>query len=187
MKIKNLLVTALCLVSLVAANAQTPSFNKGSGVLNLTIGFGNGLYSGTTSSVPPIAASYEVGIVDNIAEKGSIGIGGYLGYTSAKWDFGYGYSVKSSDIVIGVRGLFHYPFVDKLDTYAGLLLGYDINSWSTTGTAFEGISASNSYGGLKIGIFAGARYYFSDMFAGVVEVGTGLAYFNIGVALKLSK
>jgi hypothetical protein len=25
------------------------------------------------------------------------------------------------------------------------------------------------------------------MFAGVVEVGTGLAYFNIGVALKLSK
>lgn len=178
-----LIIFVLCLVS--STFAQDNAFKKGDGVLNLTIGFGNGLYaSGATSSVPAIAASYEVGIVDNVAQKGTIGIGGYVGYTSAKYDY-FGYGWTYTDIVIGARGAFHYPFVDKLDTYAGLLLAYDINSVSYTGET-EGLTAA-SVGGLKIGIYAGARYYFSDMFAGLVEVGTGLAYFNIGIALKLKK
>ena len=30
--------------------------------------------------------------------------------------------------IIGVRGSFHYPLVDKLDTYTGLALGYDISN-----------------------------------------------------------
>jgi hypothetical protein len=181
---KKIYLLIFVLALMTSAFAQENTFQKGSGVLNLTIGFGNGLYSsGATSSIPPIAASYEIGIVDNVAEKGVIGIGGYIGYTSAKFGDSF-YSWKYTDIVIGARGVFHYPFVEKLDTYAGLLLAYDINSVKYTGTNDYGFGAA-SVGGFKIGIFAGARYYFSDMFAGLIEVGTGLAYFNIGVALKL--
>jgi hypothetical protein len=187
----------LFLISLFAAslgllsysNLQAQTFKKGDGVFNATIGFGNARYlTGTTSSVPPLAASYEVGVLDNVLEVGSIGIGGYVGYTSAKWDYGYtGYTwgYKSSDIIIGARGIFHYPFMDKLDTYAGLMLAYDINSWKETGTAQTGYATKSSYGGLIVPGFVGARYYFSEKFAGLAELGWGIAYFNIGIALKV--
>lgn len=180
----SLLAVSIGLLSSFDLQAQT--FKKGDGVFNATIGFGNARYSsGTTSSVPPIAVSYEVGVLDNVLEKGSIGIGGYLGYTSAKWDFGYGYSWKSTDIIIGARGVFHYPFVDKLDTYGGLMLAYDINSWKETGTSGFGSPTKSSYGGLIVPGFLGARYYFSEKFAGLAELGWGIAYFNIGIALKV--
>lgn len=187
----------LLFVSLFAAsfgifatiNAQELLFKKGDGAFNATIGLGNARYlTGTTSSVPPIAVSYEVGVLDNVLEKGSIGIGGYAGYTSAKWEYGesiYNWGYKSTDIIIGVRGAFHYPLLNKLDTYAGLMLGYDINSWTETGSAQLGSGTSSSYGGLIVPGFVGARYYFTDKFAGLVEVGWSIAYFNLGFSLKL--
>lgn len=186
MKKRNLIIVVLSFMSLNLLDAQTQTFKKGDGVLNLTLGLLNARYAtGASSSVPPIAASYEVGVVDNVAEKGTIGIGGYVGYTSAKWDYPLlDWSWKSTDIIIGMRGVFHYPFVEKLDTYAGLMLAYDINSWSETGTAtFR--TTHTSYGGLILPGFIGARYYFNDKFAGLLELGWGIAYFNIGVAVKL--
>jgi hypothetical protein len=185
MKTKILLSTILFLFAILGLNAQNLSFDKGNHVLNVGIGLGNARYSsGATSSIPPISASYEVGVVNNVFDKASIGVGGYLGYTSAKWDFGGGYSVKSSDFIIGVRGALHYPLVDKLDTYAGLMIAYDINSWTTTGTYFAGASSS-SYGGIFVPGFIGARYFFSEKFAGFAELGWGIAYLNLGVAIKI--
>ena len=64
------------------------------------------------------------------------------------------------------------------------MLGYDINTWKETGTAF-GNYGKSSYGGLVVPGFVGARYYFSDKFAGLAELGWGIAYFNIGIALKV--
>ena len=43
-------------------------------------------------------------------------------------------------------------------------------------------NASSS--GLSIAWFAGARYYFSDNFAVMAEIGYGVAYLNLGIALK---
>lgn len=184
MKTKILLTTVFCVVTLLGVNAQI--FQKGNHVANLGIGIGNARYtSGATSSVPPISASYEVGVLDNIFDKANIGIGGYLGYTSAKWDFGYGYSVKSTDFIIGVSGALHYQFVDKLDTYAGLMIAYDINSWKEEGTYLAGYNTSSSYGGIFVPGFVGARYFFNDKFAGFAELGWGIAYLNLGVSLKL--
>jgi len=183
MKTKVLLSAIVLLGTIVTANAQI--FQKGNHVANLGIGIGNARYSsGASSSIPPISASYEVGIVDNIFDKANIGIGGYLGYTSAKWDFGSGYSVKSTDFIIGVRGALHYQFVEKLDTYAGLMIAYDVNSWKTTGETF-GYATSSSYGGIFVPGFVGARYYFSENFAGMAELGWGIAYLNLGVSLKI--
>ena len=186
MKTKILLTTVMCLLAIVGVNAQSLSFDKGNHVANLTIGFGNARYSsGTTSSIPPIAVSYEVGVANNIFDKASIGVGGYLGYTSAKWDFGYGYSWKSTNIIVGVRGALHYPLVDKLDTYVGLMLAYDINSWTETGTSLGLTGSSSSYGGIFVPGFVGARYFFTDKLAGLAELGWGIAYFNVGLALKI--
>lgn len=164
--------------------AQESTFNKGDKVLNLGVGLGSTLYTGGfyTSAVPPLSASYEVGIVDNIIDKGVIGIGGYLGFASAKYDY-LGEGWRYTNIIIGPRGTFHYPFLDKLDTYTGLLIGYDIVStkWTGTGVAFGTTSGSH----LIASWFIGGRYYFSDKFAVMLELGYGVSVLNIGVALKM--
>jgi len=165
--------------------SQDPVFLKGDKVLNLGIGLGSTLYSGTyyKSQVPPVSASLEIGVVDNIIEKGSIGVGPYVGYSSYKYEYmDWGY--KYSNIIIGVRGNFHYPFVDKLDTYAGLLLGYNIASSKEFGNSIPGYDYSYSAGGLIYSGFIGARYYIKDAFALMAELGYGIAYLNLGVALK---
>jgi hypothetical protein len=158
----------------VAANAQD-IFQKGTSVLNLGIGLGSHI---------PVEASYEYGIVDGLidGENGSIGLGGYVGwysysdsYAGGKWSY--------SDLVLGVRGAFHYQFVDQLDTYAGLMLGYDIASakWKGDGPAFGTAAASAA----ALSAFVGARYYFSPSIAAYGELGYGIAYLSVGVALKL--
>jgi hypothetical protein len=69
--------------------AVEPIFLKGDKVLNLGIGLGSTLYSGTyyKSQVPPVSASLEIGVAENILEKGSIGVGHYLGYSSYKYEY----------------------------------------------------------------------------------------------------
>jgi hypothetical protein len=178
-----LILIALPLVQMTAQNAES-TFVKGDKALNLGIGFGSTLYSGSyiTGKFPPISASFEVGVADNILEKGTIGVGGYLGYTSYKWDYsGWGY--KYTNIIIGPRGSFHYPLVNKLDTYTGILLGYNIATAKEFGTSI-GYDYNASSGGIVWSWFLGARYYIKDNFGVMAELGYGIAYLNLGVSLK---
>ena len=141
---------------------------KGDKVLNLGIGFGSTYYSSFYSShTPALSASMEFEVKDGIIDKGSIGVGGYVGYSSAKWTNYY----KVSNIIIGARGSFHYPLVDKLDTYTGILLGYNIYTYSYDSNYF---GASGSASGVAFAWFAGARYYFSEKFAAFGELGYGI-------------
>lgn len=62
--------------------------SKGEQVVKLGIGIGS-YYGGDgySSSVPPISASYEKGILEGLlGGKASIGVGGYLGYSANKWE-----------------------------------------------------------------------------------------------------
>lgn len=177
---KLLMFIVLVTFSVASLTAQETTFNKGDKVLNLGLGIGSAIYSGTgySSVVPPLSASLEIGIVDNILEKGSVGVGGYLGFSSHK----YSNYWRSTSIIIGPRGAFHYALVDKLDTYAGLIIGYNIYSSKWIGSGFE--LNDTSSGGLVSSEFVGARYYFSDSFAANAELGFGISYLTIGVALK---
>ncbi len=182
-------ITTFLLASFLFAtflSAQDMKFAKGDKVVNLGIGLRSALYSGTyyKSSVPPVSISFEKGVVDNILEKGVIGIGGYLGYSAYKWDYlGWGY--KYSNIIIGARGSLHYPLIDKFDTYAGILIGYNIASAKEFGTNSSGFNYSSSSGGLVWSGYIGGRYYFTDKFAVMLELGSGITYVNLGIALKL--
>ncbi len=71
--------------------AQDPMFSQGDKVLNLGIGFGSTLYSGSFyhTSVPALSASYEVGVKDGVLDVGSIGVGGYVGYSAFKSTYDY--------------------------------------------------------------------------------------------------
>lgn len=178
-KILTLLVVVL--FSLNQLLAQESTFDKGDKALNLGIGLGSSLYSGWYSSkMPALSASLEVGVVDNVIEKGVIGIGGYVGYSSAK----YSNYWKTTNLIIGPRGTFHYPLVDKLDTYAGLLIGYNIVTTKDLDATYAGINSASASGITTAGI-VGARYYFQEKFAVMGELGWGISYLTLGITVKL--
>jgi len=172
---KIVLIVTVTVFTLTHLVAQDATFVKGNKVLDVGVGMG----SISSAWTPVFSASFEAGIIDNIIKKGVIGVGGYLGYSSrtyAGW--------KRSNILIAGRGNFHYPLVKKMDTYAGLMIGWDVYSekWKGEGSAPD----HSSYGGFISTLFAGTSYYFSKNIAVMAELGLGyhLTYLDIGVSFK---
>ena len=64
-------VIAIVIIGAFSAQAQGPTFNKGDKVINASIGFGSVLYSGLgySTQVPPIAASFELGMKGRLFNK----------------------------------------------------------------------------------------------------------------------
>jgi hypothetical protein len=176
---KLLLFTSVVVFSLTQLLAQESTFKMGDKVLNLGIGLGSSYYSGYyTSSTPAFTGSFEVGVADGILEKGSIGVGGYIGFSSAT----YSNYWKTSSFIIGARGSFHYPLVNKLDTYTGLILGYNIYNTKYYDAYSGHFNASSS--GPALAWFAGARYYFNPKIAAMAEIGFGVSYLTLGISFK---
>ena len=195
MKRLSLLLLALCVMG-GAANAQKKPFrdgdvfSKGDVVLNLGIGLGNMVYNDSyTKKVPPISLSGEYAVTGNLFNngRGVVGLGAYIGYTGAKYrafdnlDAGWNFN----NLVLGVRGALHYQFVNRLDTYLGLFLGYNITMTNDYGSFPSGLRPSApAVGGFEFAFYVGARYYLTQRFAVFGEVGYGLATVNLGLAYK---
>ncbi|MFC2097455.1 hypothetical protein ACFLSI_03880 [Bacteroidota bacterium] len=166
--------------------AQSGAFEKGDKVVNAGIGIGSTLYSGSgySMSIPPVFISGEYGLLDDILDKGSIGVGGYLGFAKNKWEY-FNYGWKYTNIIVGARGSFHYPFIDKLDTYAGVMIGFNIVSSTSFGSSgssfFTGAESSKPI----FALYAGGRYYFTDNLSVIAEIGYGIAYLTVGVGLRI--
>ena len=168
--VKVLVVVLFCAVFGMGVNAQN-TFSKGDIIGNIGIGLGSTFSHG--SSVP-ISGSLELGVLDNLFDdKSSLGVGGYVGFASEKW-----WDIRWTYIIFGVRGAVHYQFVDKLDTYLGLMLGY--NNVSVSSSYSEGSLG----GGFTMPFFIGGRYYFTDKIGGFAELGHGIAYLQLGVSIK---
>lgn len=193
MKRLSLLVLGLFMIGGVAGaqpNFRSGSaFSRGDVVLNLGIGLGNTVYgSGYTNKIPPISLSGEYAVTSNLFNngRGGIGLGAYIGYTGAKYrgfnnvDAGWNYN----NLILGVRGALHYQFVNRLDTYLGLFLGYDISMTNEYGSFPSGAPSAPTVGGFEFAFYVGARYYMTQRFAIFAEIGYGLATFNLGLAYK---
>lgn len=174
----------MAFVAIAGMYAQGNMFSKGDKVANVSIGLGSSIYgSGFDGGIPPIGASYEVGIKDQLFnEKSSLGVGGYVGFTSAEQNL-FGTKISYSSIIVGARGIVHYDLVDNIDTYGGVLLGYNIASSKVSGGGLPGLGAS--VGGLVYAGFVGARYYFTPKLGAMAELGYGIAWLNVGISLKL--
>lgn len=162
---------------------QQPVFVKGSRVFNAGLGVGTTVFSSTYNRmvIPPLSASVEMGVTDHVLEKGSVGVGPYLAFLSYKWQSS-NYRAQYTNTIIGVRGNFHYPLVDMLDTYSGLLLGYDIVNVKETGDPYDSYEDSASH--IAWAWFVGGRYYFRENMAAMAEIGYGVAYLNLGMAFS---
>ena len=146
-----LVVVALLFVAAGVFAADSPAFKNGGIEFQAGIGFGFwGYYTGASMTVPPIIASVEYQFM--AAPQIPLSVGLLAGYTASqyKYDDGFGdtYTDTFSFIVVGGRVSYHFIELIKvpnLDTYAGLLLGYDIASVSYSGTGgFAGGSIPGS-------------------------------------------
>lgn len=179
-----LLATAL----FFACTLNAQSYKKGQTDLHVGIGLISTWYaSGLDGVIPPINASFEKAVTDNI------GVGGFVGFSTAKYDYdGYGYDYKwnFNYIMFGGRGTYHFNVLDdsKWDTYAGLTLGYYIanaNFKSDDPEVNEDLYDAPADSDLGWSAFAGARYRFSEKLGAYGELGYGFSVFNIGLHWKL--
>jgi hypothetical protein len=167
---KLLFSAGLFLLLVSSANAQD-IFRKGAQRLNAGIGIGSGI---------PVEVSYERSVVDGLiqdTDNGAIGVGAYASWyhdNTANWSYNY--------YILGARGAFHYQFVEKLDTYAGLMLGYNIatSSWAGNGAAIGTASGS----AFTFSTFIGARYFFKPSIGVYAEAGYGISFISAGVTFS---
>ena len=100
-----LIALSVLLMSSFVIYSQENIFNLNDKVVNIGFGIGSNLYTGTyyKSTFPHVSISFEKGIVDEVLEKGVIGVGGYVGYSSYKYEF-MNWGWKYSTIIVGARG-----------------------------------------------------------------------------------
>jgi hypothetical protein len=161
---------ALLFCAIINGNAQDKGnsalFNKGDKIVSGAIGLGGAFGI-------PIQLGAEFGVTDNI------GAGAVVGYGRRSYS-GFGYDYGVNNILIGVRGNYHLPLIDKIDTYGGLTAGYNVAS--VTGNS---ALVTASYGGVFIAGHLGGRYYVTKPLSIQAELGYGIAYLTVGVAYKL--
>ena len=167
---KIILVATLALGISFSTSAQTPVFQKGTKVGSVGVGFG--------SYGIPVELSMMWGVYNNVFGLNGLnsGVGAYLGFSSYKENWHnkkYGHTV----FFPGLRGQLNYTFVDNLEVYAGLLLGFQI--WSSD----DGYGGSHS-SGLRLGGYLGLRYFFNPQWAIYLEGGYGITNGTIGVSHK---
>lgn len=178
------------LLSVTIGKAQTDEFVPGDLVVNAGLGIGTSLYSGGgfNTTLPPISISADYGIEQDFLDDGTIGVGGYFGIASAQYrtplffggsEYGWNYTYT----IIGVRGIYSYPIVDKLDSYVGAMVAYNHVSVKEVGDIPVGFSASS--GGVRGSVFVGGRYYFSDVVSGMLELGYGISYLRLGIGIRI--
>jgi hypothetical protein len=171
-------------------NRYAPGIDKSKVLVNAGIGFGF-LGSGYDIGIPPISVSADfklpiavpltVGPLVALASRSYSYSYSYMGST-------YGYKFTYTDFAIGVRGMYHFNFLKNLDAYAGLTLGYVIDSakteytgdWGTTGKTEPTNYSYFLWGGL-----IGARYFFTNNIGAYFELGySGLQVVGFGLSLK---
>ncbi len=177
---KSLLIATVALGLTFNSNAQV--FEQGSKFVNVGIGLISPYaYSGSSMGLPPISGSFEYGITDKI------GVGAIVGFTTSSLSY-FGYKANFSYIIVGGRGAYHFLEHDKIDLYAGLMLGYNISSTSYTdnaGNSYTPILGPGFGGsGVAFGIFGGVRYMFAKKVGGFAELGYSISWITIGATFK---
>jgi len=176
---KKVFLAALALIGSVSlANAQEV-FHKGTTAINAGVGLGS-YYSGL--ALPPLSVSLDYGVTGNMinGNNGSISVGGFVGYAASSYSGWIADKVNVSYAILGARGAFHYQFAPKLDTYAGLMVSYDIVSSNYDAFAIY-IKGSR----VDWSIFLGCRYFFTEKIGAFAELGYGFYNLNLGVTFKL--
>lgn len=183
------IIALLVFITMLSLASTAQNYEQGD--MNLNAGFGLGTSLTGSILVPPVNASFEYGVADNI------GVSLYTGYAKTenvtrRWD-GSKYKWKYGHVFFGARGTYHLYSTNKINTYAGAELGYSME----TSDKFIPVSDPDDFGddaaeelekdidALTFGVLAGIRYSFTDMMGAYAELGYGVSIFELGLDLRL--
>jgi hypothetical protein len=181
---KVLLFSLIAFVSLfTSVKLKAQHFNNGDNVISAGLGLGSSYHGIHYSSTPAISLQYEHGNWD-VGGPGVISLGAFLGFKSFRHEE-FGYLRKWNYTVIGIRSAYHYNgiTVEELDVYGGLMLSYDILSYSSNFPDHYNYGGYSS--GLGFSLYIGGRYYFTDNVAVFLELGYGISFATIGASFQL--
>ena len=181
------LALVLC-IPFTSLNAQL--FDEGDKVVSFGVGLGATYYvlgSAYSTTLPPLFVAGDYCFREDLG-PGNLGLGAYFGISGYKSEYHYigldDYGYKYTSIIFGARGTYHFTdLVDKLDLYGGVMIGPEIVINKYYGEDVADHSSPDG-SGIAYDVFAGARYYLTDNFAGMAEMGYGIAWFKLGVSLK---
>jgi len=179
---KKKLVLALLMATLLAGgafaqewyNSYAPGIDGSAILANVGIGFGLSP-AWFKTSLPPITASVEYAGLPI-----PLSVGGYFGFARYKFDLFWSDddALVLTRIAFGARAAWHFNFISNLDTYAGLAIGWMVNTYS------EDYSLGSS-GDFLYGFYAGGRYFFTNNIGVYLEAGySGLTLVSAGLSLK---
>ena len=197
---KTKLIIALFVIGMTA-NAQ--SFQKGQVDINLGYGIGNTFIDSKYDvTLPGASLALDLGIGD------AVSLGVYVAQAKAEWkvvgtdvcnngngngnfSYTYEYAHKASHLIVAIRAGYHLIKADKLDGYAGILLGnnfetdeYTINTNPFCDKLNKLYFDNKYYDGFKAALYAGARYRFTNNIGIFGELGYGIVVLNIGLNVK---
>ena len=162
-----------------AWNTFSPSIETSKAIINAGIGFGFAA-SGYKMGMPPISVSLDFLKLKNMP----VMLGVFGGYRTQKYAISFiltEVSLTYTEIAFGARATYHANFSPKLDAYAGLTLGYAIQSLDGD---YGDLFPATSY--FVYGVNAGGRYFFSDKIGIYAELGySPFQVASVGLTLKL--
>ncbi|WP_157781045.1 outer membrane protein [Hymenobacter sedentarius] len=165
----------------------TGPFQVGTRAINLGIGvgsrynYGMKVIGGSSTVSPAISLSYEKGLM--AVGPGVLGAGIFAGYQGAKYVLTSGDKWKYTDVMMTVRGSFHYPVTPEFDAYGGVGVGVRHSGVSFEGSNPNGLD-TNSSTGLAYGLFVGGRYFLFENFGAFAELGYDQTYLKVGLTGK---
>lgn len=181
-------------------------FTEGSVAMDITVGAPT--HSATDFRevmIPPLSLCVDGGIA-GIGSKCAISLGGIASYYLYDvWGtdhHGYDYhghhytndlyyDAEQHNIFVAFRGAFHFDPVEKIDIYAGLLMGGHWKIWNyVDGADYHSFYGDNpTRNKFCFGPFIGARFFVSNAFGFKAEFGAdsgnGLPYAQGGITFKL--
>lgn len=145
------------------------TFDKGTGLLSLGLGAPYAYGGFYKSSLPPVYAKYEMGIMDEVG----VGLIGGLRMGKNTWTDKNYFST-----LVGVAGYYHFNKfipIKNLDVYAGAGFGFNIHNRD-----------GDSKADFQLLFPVGARYYFGQKFGVYLETGYDyLSAVNAGITIKM--
>lgn len=184
---RSIVAVALCAFTPWVTKAQ--SFTKETKIISAGIGLGSSLWGSGGQGRPAISANFEKGMWE-IDDAGVISLGGYIGNTGYKSTYNFGSYISESKwnyTVIGARSAFHYGGLnnDAWDVYGGLMLSYNIASYSyKDNDPLYDYDSGTAASALGFTGYVGGRYNFSDKLGAYAELGYGVSVLAIGLSLK---
>jgi len=151
--------------------------------LFINAGVGIGPIGSGGIGIPPLSVSVDYKLPIDLP----ITVGSIVTFSTWKRSIRY-YIIIDVDITymnfgFGARVTYHFNFLEYLDTYAGITLGYVYQNGKAKVTYYGEITGGESF--FLWGINIGARYFFTDFIGAYMELGySGLQYVGVGLSVK---